>query len=197
MSADPKPVREATEKEGLDQPPELPRFRYSLQSLFVAVAAFCFLLGGMVAAGPIGGFVLFLGVMAVAAHVFGAVLGKSLRDATSERLAQKPVERSPIVVVPNPEEAAWQHQPIEPNLVGPIGIGAVIGAIAGGSVLAWLNWERATIANVAFGTAAFATLGRIGGFALMSFWRALQTSLASSLKASETKRPEKPNSLPH
>jgi hypothetical protein len=182
MSSDPVPLHDAEE----EQPPELPRFRYSLQSLFIGLAALCLLLAGMVAAGPIGAFVLLMAALSVAAHVFGAALGKSLRDGTSERLAQKPREVGPVVI-PTSTEANWQFQPFEQSLIG-IGLGAAVGALGGGSVLAWLNWAHATVANVSFGAIAFATLGGIGGFAVSSFWKAVRTSLDASLAASETKR---------
>src|SRR5262245_1042594 len=111
MSAEPLPNAEE------EQPPELPRFRYSLQSLFITIGAVCLLLAGMVAAGPIGAFVLLMGVLSIVAHVFGAALGKSLRDATSERLAQKPRDDSPVVI-PVSTEAAWQFKPWEQSVAG-------------------------------------------------------------------------------
>lgn len=187
MSVDPTPLADESE----EQPPELPRFRYSLQSLFVGVAGLCLLLAAMVAAGPIGAFVLLMAVLAIAAHVLGAVLGTSLRDGTSERLALRPRELPPAPAIPRSNETSWLDRPLEHSITGSLGIGATLGAVGGGGFLAWLNWQHATVLNVAIGAFAFATLGGIGGFAVGSFWRAFSSSWESSLAASETKRPQK------
>lgn len=154
--------------------PGLAPLRFSLATLLGVVTALCALFAAMIALGPMGGFALLLVVLVLIGHIAGNSLGTTLRDTggksrpddTTFGLPTSP----PAGEIPcaDPTELR-ESRPLGVVPYVGIGLGAGMGGLLGGALLAWVNWAHATPANLAVGATAFAILGGLGGFGLSCF----------------------------
>jgi len=151
--------------------------RFALRTLMLGVGALCVLLALMKALGPTASMALLLAMFAVLAHVAGNALGTRLRDLgghTSRhdktdinRLAAR--SHAPIHVGAGPSCRLRHRAALGWAMVVVTVMGAIAGAVAGGVALTWLNWEQATLGNIALGTSACSLLGGFSGFLAGSF----------------------------
>lgn len=179
-------------------PPGLPPLRFSLAALLLTTAGICLLLGAMIYAGPLGAFALLLFALSVLAHVAGNSIGTFLRDTGGRSLPDDlPPVRS-MRARPGPADFAEATElrgtaDLSATLVVAAGVGAAAGALGGGGLLCWANWDRLTLFNVAAGALAFAIIGAIGGCFVGCFVRvglaALRQSAATASRERASRTP--------
>ena len=146
--------------------------QFGLKGLFwtttlVAVAIVALsALSPMVASGVV------LLVLAVGAHVVGNALGTRLRDHGNTPLptADQPLRRERPQQHHFAPPTPLSHRQKMGRMMSVLsGAGAILGGGAGGALLALLNWEKVTVANMALATVSCAILGALVGFLGGSF----------------------------
>ena len=155
----------ADEQLGLNPP------QFGVTSLLGFMAAVALLVTAWQSLGPLWALVITLFALAILAHVAGNAIGTKLRDAG---------RRSPgTAATPHPKQAAAHHfAPATqlsrrkkmgwPTLIVSAGF-ALVGAIAGGALLAHFNWSRLTAANLTLSVVSCGVLSGLWGFWLCSF----------------------------
>jgi len=136
------------------------------------------------------GFILL--VMCIVAHVAGNAIGTRLRDNGDQAAPLTPNERARLFRPPAPEDiapATVLSLKRGPGLVVLIFslVGAVVGALAGGGLLAWLNWQHMNLTIGIFCFTATAAIGAVAGFCTASFTTVLWSAHRDALKVSSGK----------
>ena len=160
------------DQDGGHKPPQ-----YRLVTLFWSVGLFCGLLAAMKVVSPITAFALSLLLLAIVAHVAGNAIGSRLRDSGTRLTAvQRPEHGSHSARENGPEERDFapttqlrDRVSLGRTMIVVTSAGAVFGACAGGSLLAWVNWDQLTTASLMLGAGAFAVIGGFAGFLCSSF----------------------------
>ncbi len=151
---------------------------FGLRSLFWLVAFSAVVLASARALDPkISAVVALLG-LGIFAHVAGNVLGTRLRQRGP---ASMPVASRGRVGAADgsvtdhfaPSTRLSHRERVSRTLLVLSILGALGGAIVGGGLLAVLNWEKATVANVTLAVLSCAVLGGLLGFWLSSFLKVL------------------------
>ena len=151
------------------------------------VAALCVLLALIKVLSPVMSVGLIVFVLAVIAHVIGNSLGTKLRDngclgSLDEDTRQVADLRASVdrgKFCPPPRlgvRAALGRSMIVVSIAG-----ALVGAICGGALLAWANWQEATPPNMVVGTGAFAVLGGFAGFGSSTFVEVLWGAITQAV----------------
>jgi hypothetical protein len=176
-----------------DRRPGLKPPQYGLGTLFVFLTIVCCLLVTAREVGPLGGSALLLLVLAVFAHVAGNAIGTRLRangDAQIDRAGRAMLRRDqrhfPMPCVPfAPATQLSVRKALGRSMLVLTGVGAIVGATSGAWLLGSVNWERATVANMAIGTVSFAVLGGLWGFWASSFFHVFWDALAQAHRESK------------
>lgn len=124
--------------------------------------------------------------LCIFAHVAGNAVGMKLRDGgpAPKSESSAPLRSSDYA----PTTRLSLHKRLgRLTLVFTI-LGAVIGATGGGGLLAFVNWENITLANMSLATTSCAVLGGLFGFWLSSF---LQVFLQAWAEAHKNADPER------
>lgn len=159
-----------------EAPPGLPPLQFSLAALLATVAGICVLLAAMTYVGPLGAFALLMLALSIVAHIAGNSIGTFLRDTGGR---SQPNDLPPVrdmqarATERDFAEATELRQTtdISETLIVSASVGAGVGALCGGGLLVWVNWERLTLFNVTVGAIAFAIIGALFGAAIGSFVR--------------------------
>ena len=158
-------VADSDERLGLNPP------QFGVTSLLGLMAAVALLVTAWQALGPLWALVITLFTLAILAHVAGNAIGTKLRDAGSRPArtvtAQHPQTAAahhfaPTTQLSHKKRIGW------PTLIVSAGL-ALVGAIAGGAVLAHFNWNRLTLANLTLSVVSCGVLAGLWGFWLCSF----------------------------
>lgn len=178
-----------------DRRPSLKPPQFRLRTLMWTVAVICVLLAAMKTAGPTASLILGLLVLAVIAHVMGNALGTRLRENGDRPLPEDGQIDATFSIFHRkarrgdyaPATRLRDRVSLGRAVFVIIAVGALIGAASGGGVLAWANWERATILNIAMGTFASAVLGGFLGFVSSSFIEVAFGALSHALRDEVTR----------
>ena len=157
------------------QRPALSPPQFRLSTLLWVVAALSALFSAMTAAGPLGGFVLLLMVLAVLAHIVGNSIGTRLRSCGNATIDDR--ESAPA----HHRDAHIKHKAPASNLANTSGVtrsmviftvsGAVLMGTLGASLLMWFVWGRLNLPTAIVAIVSPAVLGGLLGFAISSFTR--------------------------
>ncbi len=117
--------------------------------------------------------------LAIFAHVAGNALGTRLRNHGNVRVDAGPAPRPRIASEEHfaPATRLSEHHRLGWWMWVMTGLGALLGACAGGAFLAAVNWERATVANVSLAASSCAVLGGLLGFWTGSFAQVVTQAL--------------------
>jgi len=166
-------------------PLRLDRPRFRLRTLWLIVTLVCLALGAMVWIGPMGSFVLVLGIGLLVCHVVGNSIGTRLRDQTSEQLRQQapsPVQAQPVKFAPA-TRLGLAGRVIGWKVAIACLVGASLGAYYGTQQLLGQGLTRAAVREVIVTAGSLAVLGGFAAFLATTF-------LAVGLKAFlESRRP--------
>jgi len=175
-----------------DQRPglRLPRFRIVTLLLLTGLLCAAFAVVAALSPQAVVGFILLL--LCVVAHVAGNALGTQLRDNGSQISGISSTEWKQRFLPPAPQDVppvtVLSHKRGPGILVLIITVAcAVAGAVVGGGLLAWINWEQLNIAIGIFCFTATAAIGGVVGFAGGSFVTVLWSANADALKTSSGK----------
>ena len=116
----------------------------------------------------------------------GNAVGMRLRDdgPTPEAQVSSPLQASDYA----PATRLSLHQRLGRMTIAFTALGSIFGAIGGGTLLAVLNWENITIANLSLAIISCAILGAFLGFVMSSF---LQVFLQAWSEAHRNADPER------
>ncbi|MDA1050376.1 MAG: hypothetical protein O3C40_07825 [Planctomycetota bacterium] len=169
-----------------DHRPGLKPPRFSLSSLFLAVAVLGILFAAMNYFGSYATLLLILFALTVAAHVAGNALGTQLREngnrhpaANHDALQQQrpPIASTDFAPTSQLHDRTALGRPIHITTF----IGSVAGAVLGGYGLTTLM-ERPTLHAIALGVIASAVLGGIWTFAASSFLQVASSALRQAAR---------------
>ena len=116
--------------------------------------------------------------MLVVAHIVGNALGTRLRDQGRGALQRTPEPprvwpvkggQSPPTSPALPVTSLRQKQRLSSTMPWVAGLAALVGAMAGGLLLAWFNYPRGTLAGLLVGGLSCGFLGGFVGFLAGSF----------------------------
>lgn len=124
--------------------------------------------------------------LCIFAHVAGNAVGMRLRDAgpSPESQTSSALQASDYA----PATRLSLHQRLGRMTITFTALGSIFGAIGGGTLLAVLNWENITIANMSLAIISCAILGGFLGFVMSSF---LQVFLQAWAEAHRNADPER------
>ena len=148
--------------------------QFGLRALLISITALSVLFALMTTIGAWPSLVLGLGLVLVAAHVFGNALGTTLRDQGSAARpdeATEPLQHSFArrMITIAPSRRLTETTCISRTTRAMTVIGIVAGGMLGGAGLAALNWEHITWAGIGLAIFSSAVLGGFGGFLSSSF----------------------------
>ncbi len=186
-----QPIRRPTA--GL-RPPQ-----FGTRALLAWVAMVAALLAIAMRLGPAITAAVLMVLLAVLAHVAGNAIGTRLRQSASRTLADSEVEETGSAIGPNrpfrlnaahfaPITALSDRRSLGRSMLVAIGAGALLGSALGGTLLAYVNWQRATIVNIAFGAVSFGILGGFVGFGAGSFLQVCWGALSQAHHNARTNR---------
>ncbi len=152
--------------------------KFGLRAIFWLVTFIAVVLATARALDPkVSAVVALLGV-GIFAHVAGNVLGTRLRrHSTGIGLGvnqRQGTHTRPVVSDHYAPSTRLSHREgISRTLLVLSLCGAIVGAVVGGGLLAMLNWQKATVANVSLAVVSCGVLGGLLGFWLASFLKVL------------------------
>ena len=136
--------------------------QFGLKEMFAFMGFVAIGLVGLQILDPVVSAGLLLLGLCIFAHVAGNALGMKLRDGrpTQKTEASKPLQSSDYA----PVTRLSLHQRLGKMTLVFTVLGAVLGAVGGGGLLAVVNWTHATIANVSLAALSCSVLGGLFGF---------------------------------
>jgi len=160
--------------------------QFGLKEMFAFMGFVAIGLVGLQVLDPMISAGLLLLGLCIFAHVAGNAMGMKLQDGrpTQRAEASKPLQSSDYA----PVTRLSLHQRLGKMTLVFTVLGAVLGAVGGGGLLAVVNWTHATIANISLAALSCSVLGGLFGFWLSSF---LQVFLQAWAEAHRNADPDR------
>lgn len=152
--------------------PGLPPPQFGMRTLLTVVAGLCVVFAVWAAGGPVLAFVVILLLLAVIAHVAGNAIGTKLKENGNRRRAEQ--NEQPNIIELSGDHYAPQTKLGEKSSLGltiilSTALGFLAGAVGGGGLLTYLNWEKIIWPSIALAAVACGVLGGLAGFMMSSF----------------------------
>jgi lipid-binding SYLF domain-containing protein len=146
--------------------------QFGMTTLLAGMAGLSVVFAVWAAGGPVAAFVVILFILAVIAHVAGNAVGTKLKENGSRRPRNDDAQTKTIEL--SSEHYAPTTKLSEKSSLGVTIIiltvaGFVIGAVGGGGLLTYLNWEKIIWPSIALAAIASGVLGGLAGFMMSSF----------------------------
>jgi uncharacterized membrane protein YfcA len=180
----PFPADEREEFSGLKPP------QFGLSAFLILVAVIAAAVFALRTAGPLMAAAVILLFLAVFAHVAANALGTRLRDnrkhlprdptATDSTRIAEPHHFAPATRLRHRHKLGWP-------VILLSAAGALAGAIIGGRLLAQLNAEQITMANLTIAVLSSAILGGLAGFLSFSFAKVFLQALWQAHRDSDSR----------
>lgn len=161
----------------------LPRPRFSLRALLLAVTAAAVFFGVVIWLSPLAIAAVVLAGLVFAAHVFGNAIGTQLRDRAPRRQfdSQASIRPSPLHA-PAPTTRLGERWALGWAMIVPTAAGVFLGGL-GGCVLMQYAYQIGFDMNVLLVAGiAFGSLGGFAAFALASFSQVLAVAFLEALR---------------
>lgn len=154
------------------QRPGLRAPQFGMTTLLSVMAGLCVVFAVWAAGGAVLAFVVVLLLLAVFAHVAGNAVGTKLKENGGHRPRKKNAQ--PRAVELSGEHYAPATKLGEKSSLGltifvMTVVGFLIGAVGGGGLLTYLNWEKVIWPSIALAAIACGVLGGLAGFMTSSF----------------------------
>lgn len=157
-------------------PPSADAPQFRLRTLFIIVTLFGVMFGVMHALGPVASMVFVMVVLTVGLHMAGNALGTTRRDASSERVGDRPAI-DPAQLAQRCEAVKAVHRLRERTPLGWVIQLTTLAGAAGGMALGVVvlkELTRAELSGLIFGAASAGVLGGLFGFLGGSFLEILR-----------------------